>query len=370
MNEKILVLVVDRDDDIGRKTPYRSPIIGRDNILSVAQTFALSDPEDSDLNTIYAAIKLFDQLREEGKDVEIAIICGNESADRSADEKIERELQEVLRVTKATGVYLVTDGAEDEYVVPIITSYVPIKSIQRIVIKQVPKIETTYYVIKKLLEDEKIQRKFVLPLSIFFLVYGILMLVGKSSYALAASLLIISAYAIIKIYKLESHLIRFVNITREKITSGSIQPIFNTVALVIAIGGILQSIGVAINLSPTTTAPLSRYVPIVIGIKNAAWWIYLSYLIIFIGRFLESIMLNKKIVLTAQMHSFSTSLVLVLIVLALLSATEIALATSPEDAVIAAVTSRDFIVYLVLAVLILSIRYVLETLITRGKETA
>jgi len=85
---------------------------------------------------------------------------------------------------------------------------------------------------------------------------------------------------------------------------------------------------------------------------------------------LESIILNKKIIITAQMHTFSTSLILVLIVLALLSATEIALATDPEEAVMAAVTSRDFIIYLVLAVFILSLRYFLEKLIIKEKKPA
>ncbi|MCD6502681.1 MAG: DUF373 family protein [Euryarchaeota archaeon] len=360
MGEKYLVLVVDRDDDIGRKTQYKTPILGRDNVLDVAQEFALRDPEDSDLNAIYAAIKLYDELIREGKDVEIAILCGTESADRSADEKIERELLEVLRITEARGVYLVSDGAEDEYIIPIITSYVPIKSLRRVVIKQAPNIETTYYVLKKFIEDEKIQRKFILPLAIFFLAYGALMLLGKSSYALATSLVIISAYALMKIYKLENHFARFLLVIKERFSAGSIQVIFNTIALVILLAGTLQAIGVAITFSPDNVTPFARYASIIAGLKALTWWVYLAYLMAFLGRIVEMLVNEKRLELDPLISSLTNSLVLVLVIFAILSATHVAFTTTPENAVFSAITSNDFILYISIAIFIIIIRYIIE----------
>ncbi|MCD6158753.1 MAG: DUF373 family protein [Euryarchaeota archaeon] len=358
--EKYLVLVVDRDDDIGRKTRYKTPILGRDNVIEVAQEFALVDPEDSDLNAIYAAIKLYDELTSEGKDVEIAILCGTESTDRSADEKIERELLEVLRITGAKGVYLVSDGAEDEYIIPIITSYVPIKSLRRVVIKQAPNIETTYYVIKKFIEDEKIQKKFILPLAIFFLAYGALMLLGKSSYALATSLLIISIYALIKIYKLESYLARFLFLVKERFSAGGLQVIFNTIALVILLAGTLQAIGVAITFTPDNVTPFAKYASVIAGLKALTWWLYLAYLMIFLGRIVETIVNERRLELDPLISSLTNSLVLVLVIFAILSATHVAFTTNPENAVFSAVTSNDFILYISIAIFIVVMRYIIE----------
>ena len=52
---RILVLYVDRDDDIGVKAKIKTPIIGREDNLKAALSFALSDPEDSDVNALFAA---------------------------------------------------------------------------------------------------------------------------------------------------------------------------------------------------------------------------------------------------------------------------------------------------------------------------
>ena len=66
---KILVLNVDRDDDFGRKAKIKSPIIGIKNNIEAASKFGQSDPEDSDLNAIYYAISVYNQLKNEKKDV-------------------------------------------------------------------------------------------------------------------------------------------------------------------------------------------------------------------------------------------------------------------------------------------------------------
>ncbi len=46
-----LVLAIDRDNDLGRKTGIRSPVIGREANLAAAQELGLADPEESDTNT-------------------------------------------------------------------------------------------------------------------------------------------------------------------------------------------------------------------------------------------------------------------------------------------------------------------------------
>ena len=45
---RLLVICVDRDDDIGTKAGVTTPIVGRNACIEAAQRLALEDPEDAD----------------------------------------------------------------------------------------------------------------------------------------------------------------------------------------------------------------------------------------------------------------------------------------------------------------------------------
>ncbi len=156
MAEKILVLVVDRDDDVGVKTGIRGPIIGDDANIEAATKLALADPEDSDANTIFAAVKIARELRKEGKNVEIATVTGHKNLGFVADQNINNQLKLVFEQFPPDGIVFVTDGAEDDQVVPIIISYAPIISKKTVVVKQAVQLERTYYVIKNAIRDKDI----------------------------------------------------------------------------------------------------------------------------------------------------------------------------------------------------------------------
>ncbi len=59
---KVLVLCIDRDDDLGQKTGIEGPVIGRNENVRAALALGLADPEDADTNTILAAISTYDDL--------------------------------------------------------------------------------------------------------------------------------------------------------------------------------------------------------------------------------------------------------------------------------------------------------------------
>ena len=114
MSDKLLVLAVDRDDDVGRKTDFSGPIIGRKKNLEVAQALGLSDPEDSDTNTIFQALKIHD----ERENSEVATITGNSHVGVKSDEILNDQLKDVLEETGTDRVVLVVDGTEDEQILP------------------------------------------------------------------------------------------------------------------------------------------------------------------------------------------------------------------------------------------------------------
>ena len=178
-----LVLAIDRDNDLGRKTGIRSPVIGRETNLEAAQALGLADPEESDTNTMHAAVRVYDQLLKEGIEVEVVTICGDVRVGTRSDMKIANTLDKVIAQTHATHAIMVSDGAEDRALEPIIRSRLLIDSTRQVVVQQSRPIEDTLYTIIHKMEDPKIQRKFILPVALAASVWGFLALMGKGEIA-------------------------------------------------------------------------------------------------------------------------------------------------------------------------------------------
>jgi putative membrane protein len=144
--EKVLILCVDRDDDIGVKAKIKTPIIGRKENLEAAVALALKDPEEPDANAMFEAVRIFDRMKE-GAEVkgncQIATISGSEFGGISADRKLVTELTNILKAFTASDVILVTDGFTDEAVLPLLQSRVPVTSVRRVVVKHSESIEET-----------------------------------------------------------------------------------------------------------------------------------------------------------------------------------------------------------------------------------
>ena len=203
-----LVLAIDRDNDLGRKTGIRSPVIGRETNLEAAQALGLADPEESDTNTMHAAVRVYDQLLKEGIEVEVVTICGDVRVGTRSDMKIANTLDKVIAQTHATHAIMVSDGAEDRALEPIIRSRLLIDSTRQVVVQQSRPIEDTLYTIIHKMEDPKIQRKFILPVALAASVWGFLALMGESEIAGGAILVTLGGYMLIKVAGWENEIRR------------------------------------------------------------------------------------------------------------------------------------------------------------------
>ena len=174
-SNKLLVICVDRDNDVGEKAGIITPVIGRDACIEAAQRLALEDPEDADSNSIFAAIKTYEDLISKGYQSEVIIVAGVASRGVQADEKILEEVKKVLEKFSANGAVIVSDGEDDESVVPVIQNVLPVISVQRVVMKVSRSVEYSYAVFGKYLKMMAYDTKY----SKFFLgVPGILLLIG------------------------------------------------------------------------------------------------------------------------------------------------------------------------------------------------
>lgn len=172
---KLLVICIDRDDDLGRKTGISTPVVGRNACIEAAQRLALEDPEDADSNSIFFAVKTYEDLVSKGYEAQVITVTGVENRGVQADEKVASEIKLVLKKFSANGAVIVSDGEDDEMVIPVIQNVIPVISVQRVVMQVSRTIEHSYAVFGKFLKLVMYNPKY----SKFFLgVPGILLLIG------------------------------------------------------------------------------------------------------------------------------------------------------------------------------------------------
>ncbi len=173
-----LIICIDRDNDLGEKAKLETPIIGREANVQAAVALGIADPEDSDTNTLFGGIRIFDEMRAKGADVEIVSFAGDKNVGVISDQKIAEQLENFLKLYEVQRAIFVSDGAEDETLVPIVQSRMKIDSVKRIVVMQSENLESTYYILKHAFSDPKISQTFFVPLGLAFLIYSIFLFAG------------------------------------------------------------------------------------------------------------------------------------------------------------------------------------------------
>jgi putative membrane protein len=158
MPERLLVLAVDIDNDLYRKTRISGPVVGRNNVLAAAEKFVLADPQDTDANVMFESIRQYDKLKEAGYPVAIATITGAEKEGYVADAELSRQIDMILDRFKVDACVLVTDGASDNRVLPILKSRVKVNSVDLLRMKQAENLENTYFVIFEKLKEPHFAR--------------------------------------------------------------------------------------------------------------------------------------------------------------------------------------------------------------------
>lgn len=287
---KTLILNIDRDDDFGRKANVKSPIIGVKDNLDAAIKLGRIDPEDSDLNAIFFALSTYDKLQEQGKDVEIATLCGHISVGVRSDQILSEQLDEVIQQTNATEAIVLSDGAEDEYILPIIQSRLKINSVQRVSVKQSKQLEDTYYRVIKLLDDDKVKKQFLLPVALIFLVGAIFTILDMSSSGFGAIIFTLGVYLLIRVFNWERSVSLFLHEMKSGILTGKLSFYTYLVSLVI----IAVSIFYAYN-NTNFNKELLWVVPILEFLNNIVWGIVAAALLASFGR-VTDLYVREKIV--------------------------------------------------------------------------
>lgn len=298
---KTLVICVDRDNDIGEKAGLETPVIGREASLSAATKLALADSEDSDINAIFEAIRIYERLSssEEGAEVEVVLVAGDKDVGIASDIKIGKELDDVLSKSGADSVILVSDGAEDECIIPIIQSRVKIDSVRRVVVRQSEPLESTFYVLKRLFEDPKFSRTFLPPIGLILLVLAISLPFEQSGKVIVGIILgFIGIYILLKGLGYENIMTEFIDTVKQSLYSGKISFVTYICAVVLLLAGTSQGIveytGYIEDLSEASERVLLT--GMVYYLKGAIWWYVGAALAPVIGKMMNMLIEREKIV--------------------------------------------------------------------------
>jgi len=290
---RTLVLCVDRDDDLGVKAGITSPVIGRKDNLRAAISLGLKDPEDSDTNSIFAGLKIFDQYYDNNQDVEIATLCGNKNVGTKSDTIIAFQLESVLQSVRPDHVIVVSDGAEDEFVLPIISSRVKIDSVSRVIIRQQKNIEGTLYFITKAMKDEKISKNILIPFALVLTIWGIFLVFQIFQYAIGATLIAIGLYIFVKALHIEEPVMNVGKDIKEALQTGKyILATTTLIAICVFSIGVYQGYLLTIVATNAPEFPLN----ILVFLEESFIYIISAILIYALGKTLDTYLRTGVIV--------------------------------------------------------------------------
>jgi len=288
--KKTIVLCIDRDNDIGIKTGRKGPIIGVEDNLKVAKELALEDPEDTDVNALFGAIKTAKELR-----TEIATITGDRRVGITSDTKLSEQLDIVIEKLKPEAVVIVTDGEQDEEIIPVVQSRIKINSVQRIIVRQSKELEKAYFTILHFIQevsnDPTLARLvFGIP-GIVLILLAIGGLFGAVALMINVILAITGLYLVIKGLGWEED---FFSWGSEFIKSLSIERV-SIVTYVIALFVFIIGIGYGFDEYSTRDPHEFIDVLVVVLTMNSGNIILLSLLIAIIGRIIDDYAAEKHI---------------------------------------------------------------------------
>lgn len=306
-----LILCVDRDNDFGVKAKIKSPIIGRQANLDAAVALGLKDAEDSDTNSLFAALKTYDELLVAGKEVEIATICGDVNVGRRSDEIITNQFNEVLKKVTPKSLIFVSDGAEDDYILPIVSSRIKIDRKINVTIKQSEKIESVFYFIVQSFGDRKLALSFILPLGLMVLVMGFFAVYGHLVQGFGVMSIILGSYLLIRVAHLEGSFQEMGREIYSGLTAGKITWLAVICALFIGVFGVIVSYEGVIDFNWNWLAQkrtgnsdetgdklqieLKIVYSIIIFLSKIIWYITLALLVKAIGKHIRAYYEKKEI---------------------------------------------------------------------------
>ena len=303
--KRLLILNIDIDDDLGQKAGIKGPIIGRKVNYEAAAKLALSDPEETDANAMFKAVKVYDELSA-NHDCEVATLTGHPSLGYKADSNVIEQLEKVLAGFPAEGCVYVTDGASDDQVLPLIQSRIKINSVYNVTVKQTKELEKTYFVIlEKLKEPHYARIVFGIP-GMLILIFFLGQYFVGSDFGLRLVEFLVGLYLLIKGFGIEDSMLR--SLSQFRFSLDKISTLFYFAAFPLIIVSIYLGFDHAVNAGVGNTGRI-----IAESAKVTLLLLPWSVLLIVIGNALQALVDKKNYLIPDHITQAATVLLLWLV---------------------------------------------------------
>ncbi|KZN24884.1 hypothetical protein A4G99_06815 [Haladaptatus sp. R4] len=286
-----LVVCVDRNDDIGRKTGLEMPVAGWEAVQALVTDVGLADPEDSSVNCLLEALRVARDLRDEDEESMVAVISGTADTRVGADRAVAAQLDDLIAEHHPDSTIIVIDSAEDERLVPIVESRVRVDAVDRVVVRQARDIESTYYLLKQFLADEELRQTVLVPTGIALIAFPVLLLKLGLAMATSAIAAVVGLFALYKGLAIGSYFRNLPGEARDALYSGRVSIVTYVVAVGLSLIGVFAGALRAAPMDSTGNVLMTAMA----FVFESVPWIAVAALTASMGRLLDEVIRNDSV---------------------------------------------------------------------------
>jgi putative membrane protein len=236
-----LVVCLDRSGDVVRAAGVSPPVVGWEAVRSLVLDVGLADPEDSSVNCLLEALRVTRELRDGDEEATVAVLAGDGDA-VGAGRAIAAQIEAIRADGVADTAIIVLDSSEDERLVPVIESRLPVDSVDRVVVRQARDIESTYYLLKQFLADEELRQTTLVPVGLALLVFPVLVTYMSPVVAVASITAVFGLFLLYKGLAIDRYVATVPAGVRDALYSGQVSVVTYVVAAGLALIGVFAGL--------------------------------------------------------------------------------------------------------------------------------
>ena len=266
------------------------PVVGEDAVADLLTTVGVEDPEDSRVNAMLETIRVARDLEADGDEAVVAVVSGAGDG-VGADREIAAQIDDLVAAHDVEAAIVVVDSAEDERLVPIVESRVPVDAVDRVVVRQAHDIESTYYLLKQFLADEELRSTVLVPLGAALLAFPVLLFLAESiTVAVGAIAAVVGGFLLYKGLGVDDYLAALPGTVQEALYAGQV----SLVTYVVAAG--LGLVGLSAGALVASAMDAGRTGILVVGARfafEAVPWLTAAALAASFGRLLDELIQDE-----------------------------------------------------------------------------
>lgn len=265
------------------------PVVGADAVENLVTTVGIDDPEDSRVNCLLEGLRVGRDLDD---DAIVAVLTGTGET-ITGEREIAGQVDSLIEEHDPDSAIVVVDSVEDERLVHIIESRVPVDAVDRVVVRQARDIESTYYLLKQFLADEELRKTVLVPLGVTLLAFPALLVVVESvTVAIGAIAAVVGVFLLYKGLNIDSLLSALSTSTRDALYSGQVSLVTYVVGGGLELVGLFVGVLGASSLDVDATGELLLFMQFV---YDSVPWLTGAALIASAGRLLDEFIQNERI---------------------------------------------------------------------------